>query len=125
MIASGDLKQVAHANLVQGQGTVLDDGTVITFDGAKQFVNLQIAHDPAQKWVLVMTMITLIGLIGSLALKRRRIWVRFYANEDGTTRIEAAGLARTDRAGWGGEFERFAEELCRVPVIDDGSEEFR
>ena len=31
----------------------LDDGTRVRFDGVRDWVSLQVSHDPAQLWVLV------------------------------------------------------------------------
>ena len=54
----------------------------------------------------------LLALAGSLAIKRRRIWVRLHPSDTpGHTVVEIAGLARTDRAGWGREFDELAAEL--------------
>ena len=60
------------------------------------------------------TVIALFALVGSLTVRRRRIWVRLYPQPDGTTRVETGGLARTDRAGWGSEYEDFHAELLGV-----------
>ena len=49
---------------------------MVRFDGANEFANLQVSHDPAQVWVLVAAVVTLIGLVGSVSVKRRRVWVR-------------------------------------------------
>ena len=40
------------------------------------FVNLQVSHDPAQLWVLVFAMTMMAGLLVSLIVRRRRVWVR-------------------------------------------------
>ena len=53
-----------------------DDGTVITFDGAAEFANYQVSHDPFQVWVLISTVTMLVALVGSLTIKRRRIFLR-------------------------------------------------
>ena len=108
---SGEMQKLDRVNLRQGEEVKLDDGTVITFEGAKQFVNLQIRHDPTVGWVLVSAVVMLLGLVGSLMVKRRRFWVRLEDLGNGQTRVEVAGLARTDSAGWGTEFNRRAERI--------------
>ena len=97
-----------------GESVTLDDGTRITFDGAEEFVNLQVSQDPTTTWVLGFAVLMLISLVGSLTIKRRRFWVRVSGNGDGTTTLQIAGLARTDSAGWGREFNRVAEELLHL-----------
>ena len=59
-----------------GEEIRLDDGTVVRFDGAVPFVNLQVSHDPAQVWVLVFALTMMAGLLVSLMVRRRRVWVR-------------------------------------------------
>ena len=58
------------------QQTRLDDGTVVRFDGAVPFINVQVSHDPAQVWVLVFALTMMAGLLVSLVVRRRRVWVR-------------------------------------------------
>lgn len=117
MVANGRLKLVDKAELKPGQSTKLPDGTQIRFDTVKQWVSLQVAHDPTQIYVLVFAVLMLLGLIVSLTVKRRRVWVRVSrtpAGPDGgsgRTVVEIGGLARTDQAGYGEEFTRLSARL--------------
>ncbi|MDH6535894.1 cytochrome c biogenesis protein ResB [Aurantimicrobium minutum] len=70
-------------------------GTV-TFDGVKRFVSLDIHRDPTQGWVLVFSLSALGGLLISLFIPRRRMWVSVTENADGSVTAECAGLARGD-----------------------------
>ncbi|MHC9291000.1 cytochrome c biogenesis protein ResB [Mycobacterium sp. LTG2003] len=119
LIGQNRLTKVARVNLEEGQETTLDDGTRVRFDGAKPFVNLQVSHDPAQIWVLVFALSMMAGLLVSLVVRRRRVWVRIEPAGAGTVSVEFGGLARTDNSGWGDEFERLTERLlegCEVPA---------
>ena len=98
-------------NLPAGQDTRLDDGTQVRFDGAVPFINVQVSHDPAQVWVLVSALTMMAGLLVSLIVRRRRVWVRIAAGNAGTVSVELGGLARTDNSGWGDEFERLTQRL--------------
>lgn len=119
-VESGALQRVARANLVPGQEITLDDGTVIRFDGVNQWVGVQVSHDPGQDWVLVFAIAVLIGITLSLTIRRRRFWVRLQAADtEGRTVVELGGLARTDRAGYGEEFDRLRAELLG-PEKKDG-----
>ncbi len=112
-IDSGALTRVARTNLVPGRSTTLDDGTVVRFDGVAQWVNLQISHDPGQGYVLVFAVLLLLGLFASLTIRRRRFWARISPGTTGErTVVEIGGLARTDRAGYGEEFDRLRAGLC-------------
>ena len=61
----------------------------------------------------------LAGLVGSVSIKRRLMWVRVTPQDDGTALVETAGLARTDRAGWGREFNKYARAILQEPDDDD------
>jgi len=111
MIAQGRLVKQDRVNLKPGQAAALPDGSMVRFDGAQPFVSLQVSHDPAQIWVLIFAVSMIGGLLVSLVIKRRRIWVRLVdAGGEGTT-VEVGGLARTDQVGWGEEFPKICERL--------------
>ena len=76
LIEQGRLTKKARVNLRSGDQTRLDDGTVVRFDGAVPFINVQVSHDPAQVWVLVFALTMMAGLLVSLVVRRRRVWVR-------------------------------------------------
>ncbi len=111
------LTKVKRVNLTVGQEVRLDDGTLVRFDGAKEFVNLQMSHDPGQVWVLVSSMTMMTGLLVSLVVRRRRVWARIStgSNSDtaqpGTVNVEFGGLARTDNSGWGEELETLSQKM--------------
>jgi cytochrome c biogenesis protein len=115
LIDQGRLTKAARVNLRAGEQIRLDDGsgagTVVRFDGAVPFVNLQVSHDPGQTWVLVFALTMMAGLLVSLVIRRRRIWVRIAPSVAGTVSVELGGLARTDNSGWGDEFERLCGRL--------------
>jgi len=114
LIEQKRLNKVKRVNLAQGQEVRLDDGTVVRFDGATPFVNIQVSHDPAQVWVLVSALTMMGGLVVSLVVRRRRVWARIAPGPPGTVKVELAGLARTDNSGWGGEFDRLAKRVAEV-----------
>lgn len=118
LIGQGRLTRVARVNLNAGAETRLDDGTVVRFDGAVPFVNVQVSHDPAQVWVLVFAMTMMGGLLVSLIVRRRRVWVRITPGGPGSVSVELGGLARTDNSGWGDEFERLASRLLTREVTE-------
>jgi cytochrome c biogenesis protein len=56
-------------------------------------VGLDIHSDPAQGWVLGFALAAVFGLLTSLFIPRRRMWIKALPG-DGVTRLEYAGLAR-------------------------------
>ncbi len=114
LIQQGRLTREKRVNLRAGQEVRIEAGpaagTVVRFDGAVPFVNLQVSHDPGQAWVLVFAITMMAGLVVSLLVRRRRVWVRLTPGA-GTVNVELGGLARTDNSGWGDEFERLTERM--------------
>ncbi|PXY32030.1 cytochrome c biogenesis protein ResB [Prauserella muralis] len=115
MVDAGRLERVARENLKVGEQLRLGDGTTVSFDGVKQWVSLQVSHDPTQIWVLGFAVVMFAGLGLSLFVKRRRLWVRVTpattAAGERRTVVEVGGLARTDQAGYGEEFTTLAGDL--------------
>jgi cytochrome c biogenesis protein len=68
----------------------------ITFNGVDQWVQLNMNYDPGQTLVLISAILAIAGLIASLGIRRRRIWVRVTEQPDGSRLVEVAGLARTE-----------------------------
>ena len=48
----------------------------MTFDGWVPWASLQVSHDPAQGYLLVAALAMVLGLLGSLGVRRRRVWLR-------------------------------------------------
>jgi len=109
------LTRAKRVNLRIGDSVRIDQGpaagTAVRFDGAVPFVNLQVSHDPGQVWVLVFAIAMMAGLVVSLLVRRRRVWIRLMPSAAGTVNVELGGLARTDNSGWGEEFERLVDRL--------------
>ncbi|WP_267207500.1 cytochrome c biogenesis protein ResB [Corynebacterium sp. Marseille-P8863] len=123
LIAEGQLQKLERVNLTPGEEIAVDGGIKVRFDGAAEYANYQISRDPTQVWALVTTVIMLAALAGSLTIKRRRVWVRLAPVAGGGTAVEIAGLARTDRAGWGPEFSELVEEILGEHPDDDGDDD--
>jgi cytochrome c biogenesis protein len=65
----------------------------------KRFISLDVHSDPTQGWVLIFAILVVGGLLTSLFVPRRRVWVKVAEREDGGLRIEYAGLARGEDPG--------------------------
>jgi cytochrome c biogenesis protein len=112
----------ARAVLTPGRSLTLADGTTVRFDGYVEWASLQVSRDPGQLLVGVAGAAMVLGLLLSLRVRRRRLWVRFApAGEDGSpaagaavgrrTVVTAGGLARTDSDTFTTEFARVVEDL--------------
>jgi cytochrome c biogenesis protein len=109
------MTRVATANqvLTAGQSMKLPNGEgTLTFTGYKQWVSLQVTYDPGQVPALISGIVALAGLLLSFLVRRRRIFVRTYADEAGHTTVDVAGLARSDvGGGFEGEFAELSHDL--------------
>ncbi|UCR87986.1 cytochrome c biogenesis protein ResB [Mycetocola spongiae] len=99
--------------LMPGQTAELPDGLgTVTFENidpnatdedfsssVARFVSLDIHRDPTQAWVATFGALILLGLLASLFVPRRRVWVKATDTEEGTVRVEYAGLARGEDPG--------------------------
>jgi cytochrome c biogenesis protein len=106
---------VGTAQLTPGKTWRLADGTTVTFVGVTQWATFQIAHDPGTRIVLVAAVLIVAGLLASLRVRRRRLWVRAVPDvaADGARRtvVTAASLARSDAEGNAAEFDRIVHRL--------------
>jgi cytochrome c biogenesis protein len=103
----GGLTQIAGGHtgtdavqLGLGQTVDLPNGLgTISMTEVKKYISLDIHHDPAQIFVLVFAVLVIAGLLTGLFVPRRRVWIKATPREDGTVRVEYAGLARGEDPG--------------------------
>ncbi|WP_458040570.1 MULTISPECIES: cytochrome c biogenesis protein ResB [Bacteria] len=89
-----ELTPGATADLPNGWGTVTwEDDTEQVGEPVKRFASLQIQSDPSGVWVLVFSILALLGLFAGLFVPRRRLWVKAHLTPDGV-HVDYAGLAR-------------------------------
>ncbi|WP_338752229.1 cytochrome c biogenesis protein ResB [Janibacter alittae] len=74
-----------------------DRGT-ITFDGIERYAGFSVRHDPGEELVLISSLLALGGLIVTLVVRRRRVFVRL-TEVDGRVRVEVGGMSRDDDEG--------------------------
>jgi cytochrome c biogenesis protein len=74
-----------------------------------------VSHDPSQEYLLVAGVAMVLGLIGSLSIRRRRLWLRITpatpGDETSPTVVSVGGLARSDSGNFSGEFAALIERL--------------
>ncbi|MBP2457248.1 cytochrome c biogenesis protein [Clavibacter michiganensis] len=92
---TGGKTGVQSIQLAPGQTADLPDGLgTVSLDSVPRFVSFDVHHDPTQRWVLLFAILVLGGLLTSLFVPRRRVWVKAVPQADGSTTLEYAGLAR-------------------------------
>jgi cytochrome c biogenesis protein len=94
--------------LAPGMSHTLPDGKgSISFDGVKRYIGVDIHHNPGQLYALIFSLLAVAGLVTSLYVNRRRVWVRTGTHPDGRTMVEYGLLAR-------GEDHRLAGEAAAI-----------
>jgi cytochrome c biogenesis protein len=78
----------------------------ITFNGVIPWVNLQVVSDPGKQYALIGSILAIIGLMISLFVRQRRIWVR-----EVNGKLEIAGLALNRLPGLDDEINRMVNEM--------------
>lgn len=106
-----------RVDLNLGQTKTLPDGMgSVTFDGMSRFVKLQVSHKPFDWLALIGMALALAGLLGSLFIRPRRVWVRVQPAESGPrTLVEVAGLDRTSGGGLDAELDSILAGLSPTP----------
>src|SRR5699024_2965161 len=67
----------------------------VTLESVPRYAAFDVMSDPTQGWVLFFAVAALMGLLGSLFVPRRRMWVKALLTEKGVT-LQYAALARGD-----------------------------
>jgi len=75
--------------------TGLPGGMSLTADQVVPFATFAVKDDPGKGLVLAASALLLLGLVGSLVVRRRRVWVRAEPDGAGRTVVEMGGIARS------------------------------
>ncbi|KUM33416.1 cytochrome c biogenesis protein ResB [Arthrobacter sp. EPSL27] len=114
---------VGGISLAPGTSYTLPDGKgSISFDGVKRYIGVDIHHNPGQLYALIFALLAVAGLVTSLYVNRRRVWVRTGTHEDGRTMVEYGLLARGEDHRLAGESAAIRKLLAGAWKLDDGSQ---
>jgi cytochrome c biogenesis protein len=119
-VTSGKLKEIGGKKLALGEKWTLDDGSTLEFLGTQPYITISVRHAPGQTLMLAACVTLLLGLMGSLFVRRRRVWFRISPPEggsptSGSSLVEAGGLPRTEHPG-------FADEFAQLVAAVSGDE---
>lgn len=103
----GKAGQPYRIDLSIGETAELPDGLgSVTFEDMYSWQRIQISQTPGKRIALAGVVLALVGLMGSLFIRSRRVWVRATAT-DGGTLVEVAGLERSG----GGDVRSVLDDL--------------
>ena len=104
----------ATYTLPEGKGS-------ISFDGLKRYIGVDIRATPGQGGVLAFSLLAVAGLMASLYISRRRVWVRTGTHPDGRTMVEYGLLARGEDHRLAGETAALRELFTKQWHLPDTS----
>jgi cytochrome c biogenesis protein len=114
--------EVFKQTLLPGETMKLPGGAgSITFEKEiKEWASFQVSQQPGNGLALAGAVAAITGLVGSLFIQRRRVWVRAVRGEDGVTVVEMAGLGRSESARLPEELAELAASLnSKAPTAPD------
>jgi cytochrome c biogenesis protein len=94
-----------------GRSGKFADGLQVDFPSLKQYTVLTLARDPGVPIMAAAAGLILVGLIPSLYVTRRRVWLRATPAAEGGSRVELAGLALQGKISFVDEFKDLARDV--------------
>ncbi|GGM60810.1 cytochrome c biogenesis protein [Micromonospora sonchi] len=120
-VRNGRLTEIGTKELRVGESWTLGDGTTLEFLGTEPYIVLSVRHDPGAALLLVSSVGLVLGLMGSLFVRRRRVFVRVLpagsgdpgsgSPTGGSSLVEVAGLPRTEHPGFAAEFAELVSAI--------------
>jgi cytochrome c biogenesis protein len=110
----GDLAQRLAPNDAKNRTmTGLPDGLSLEVDGVREFVTFKTKADPYKDLVLYAAIAIIVGLVASLRVRRRRVWVRARPPAAGGTgsTVDIGGLSRSDADGFAAELTALTAQV--------------
>ena len=104
-IDTTDMERIGLWALSIGESYSFEVGS-ITLNGVVPWVNLQVVRDPGKQYALIGSILAIAGLLISLFIRQRRIWVREVEGN-----LEIAGLALNKLPGLEDEIGKMIQEL--------------
>src|SRR6476661_2619296 len=111
-----------RVDLRPGQTTQLPHGLgSVSFNGVRHWTKIQISQTPGKHIALTGVVLALIGLLGSLFIRPRRVWVRA-RREGGVTLVEVAALDRSSGGDIAPVLDEIVAALPGSPTKDAGED---
>ncbi len=118
---TSNMTKIGLESLRPGQVWQLPGGAgSVEFVGAEEWVSLTVASDPGKGLALVAALGAIGGLMLSLFVRRRRVWLRATPDRQGRTLVSVAGLSRTENAAVGQDTAELADVIRAEPDGPEG-----
>jgi len=111
-IDTSAMTQLGLESLLPGETWTLPDGAgSVEFAGFQRWASFQIAQDPGKELALLSALVAIAGLMLSLFVRRRRVWVKVVTVHPAGTLVQVAGLAKNEAADLPEDVAALATEL--------------
>ena len=115
------MTQLGLESLIPGDTWALPEGAgSVEFTGFERWASFQIAQDPGKELALLASLAAIAGLMLSLFVRRRRLWVKVVPVDGGGTLVQVAALGKTEAADLTDDVTVLADHLGR-PGADERS----
>jgi cytochrome c biogenesis protein len=106
-----------------GRGFETPDGVVISFPELRRWVGFQVSYRPTAPFLILGSVLMMVGLVPALYAYRRRVWIRAEATEAGDgTILTIAGRAFQRPQAFTDEFQDLVSRIrAAVDAHPDGS----
>nr|WP_106410354.1 MULTISPECIES: cytochrome c biogenesis protein ResB [Pseudofrankia] len=91
--------------------TGLPGGLSLEVDGLREFATFETKSDPYKSLVLYAAIAIIAGLVTSLRIRRRRVWVRARPAAGAGSTVEIGGLSRSDAEGFAAELAALTGQI--------------
>ncbi|MCL9757891.1 cytochrome c biogenesis protein ResB [Frankia sp. AiPa1] len=102
---------LAPDNSKQRTLTGLPGGLSLEVDSVAEFATFQVKSDPTKREALLFAALIVVGLVASLRVRRRRIWVRARPVPGGGSVVEIGGLSRSHGDGFAAELASLTSQV--------------
>ena len=107
--------KIVTFRIAPGQAIDLPDGSSLSFDDWRRWTKLQVSNEPGQWLVIGSVLLAVVGMLLSMYIRPRRLWLRVTDAADGQW-VEAGGLDRAESSV--GLAEDVAELAASAGVVD-------
>lgn len=108
------LKRVGLHDLKPGETFKLKNGNgSVEFVEVTKFATFNIASDPGQNWALLGATLAILGIIASLYIQRRRVWIRVDV-ENGVTEVVVAAISRHEDVDLSEVVQEISSECANI-----------
>ena len=116
------MQKIGLNSMRPGDTWTLPNGSgTVEFAGIERWASFQIAHDPGKELALLAALTAIGGLLLSLFIRRRRLWVKVAPGAETGTLVQIAALAKNEGADLSDDVSVLLDHLAGTRAGDERS----